>query len=110
MKLHLTVYTKFLVLLVFCSFRAYSTAFLAYYVIPPVLAPHIRYTIYEEIELGFDNNLILAGHPDISLRSLQRIRSTWEDFGKVYILSKLGIGRPRRLNILYKEELFAYLE
>lgn len=51
-----------------------------------------------ELELGFSNDEILAGH-DVSLRTVQRMRGVWLEYGVVHILGRL-----------YEDELLAYLD
>jgi len=76
---------------------------------PAPIHPFVRTAIHNELELGFDNDTILAGH-DISLRSLQRMRGLWIEYGVVHVTSDIPRGRPRKLSILHVEELLEYLD
>ena len=71
---------------------------------------YTRAAIQRELELGFDNDTILLGGYDVSLRTLQRMRRSWRIYGEVYIPSENRGGRLRALHQVYKEELLAYLE
>ena len=72
--------------------------------------PYTRAAIQQELELGFDNDTIIAGGYDVSLRTLQRMRKSWRQYGEVYIPSEDRGGRPQALNHVLEEELLAYLE
>ena len=75
---------------------------------PAAIHPLVRTAIHHELELGFDNDTILAGH-DVSLRTIQRMRGLWVEFGVVFIPSATQ-GRPRVISRLHEEELLAYLD
>ena len=92
--------------LVFCLPTATS---LAVTMVPPI-DPYTRAAIQRELELGFDNDTILLGSYDVSLRTLQRMRKSWRQYGEAYIPSEDRGGRPRALPQLLQEELLAYLE
>ena len=72
--------------------------------------PYTRAAIQRELELGFNNDTILLGGYDVSLRTLQRMRRSWRTYREVYIPSENRGGRPRALHQVYEEELLAYLE
>ena len=71
---------------------------------------YTRAAIQRELELGFDNDTILLGGYDVSLRILQRIRKSWRQYREVYIPSEDRSRRPKALHHLLEEELLAYLE
>ena len=77
--------------------------------VPPIDL-YTRAAIQRELKLGFDNDTILLGGYDVSLRTLQRIRKSWRQYREVYIPSKDRGGRPKALHHLLEEELLAYLE
>ena len=79
--------------LVFCLPTATS---LAITMVPPI-DPYNRAAIQRELELGFDNDTILLGSYDVSLRTLQRMRKSWRQYGEVYIPSEDRGGRPRAI-------------
>ena len=72
--------------------------------------PYTRAAIQRELELGFNNDTILLGGYDVSLRTLQRMRRSWRIYREVYIPSENRGGRLRALHQVYEEELLTYLE
>ena len=78
---------------------------------PPPIAPWIREHIRHELELGYDNDQILAGGYGISRRTLQRMRKTWKEWDSVCIpFQAPQPGRDRIINDLLQEELLIYLD
>lgn len=76
---------------------------------PPVPEP-IRALIQDEFELGHSNDVILAGPYGVGMRSLQRMRSYWVQYGTVFIPNESPGGRPRVISQQIEEQLLAYLE
>ena len=75
----------------------------------PPIAPAVRDMIRNELELGYDDDQILAAY-DISKRTLQRMRKTWKEYGLMYIPKDPSPGRPRILGDIVLEELLCYLD
>ena len=61
------------------------------------------------MELGYDNDVILAGC-DVSIRTLRRMRATWKEYSEVYVANETPRGRPRILSELHGRILLDYLE
>ena len=85
-----------------------ATSLAAAIVLP--IDQYTRAAIQQEFELGFSNDAIILGSYNVSLRTLQRMRKSWRQYGEVYIPSEDRGGRPKVLNHVLEAELLAYLE
>jgi transposase len=70
----------------------------------------IRAIIQYEMELGYSDDAITAGPYGVCLRTVQRMRRSFKQYGLVYIEPSDHGGRPQVLSDFYKAELLHYLE
>lgn len=70
---------------------------------------HVRNQIQADMEAGFDNEAILAGGYEVSRRTVERYRGSFNRYGLVYVPPDNVGGRPTALNDLHIAELHAYL-
>lgn len=75
---------------------------------PPVPEP-IRALIQDEFEQGHSNDVILAGPYGVGMRTLQKMRSHWVQYGTVFIPNDSPGGRPTVINQYVETQLLAVL-
>ena len=66
--------------------------------------------IQYEMELGYSNDIIVAGPYSVSLRTVQRMRRSFQKYGLVYVESSDAGGRPKALDSFHIQELKLYLD
>jgi transposase len=76
---------------------------------PAIVPPHVRNMIQADMESGFDNETILAGGYDVSRRTVERYRQSFNTYGLVYVPMENFGGRPAILNDFHIAELLGYL-
>ena len=92
------------------TFSAVSTTYLAAAVIPTVTLVYIRGIIQQQIEISATNNEILAYEQIyLSLRTIQRIRQSFNDYGLVQVEGFNLRGRPRKLDKQAIKKLLEFL-
>ena len=77
---------------------------------PPPIPDPIRALIQEEFEQGHSNDVIVTGPYNVGMRSIQKMRSHWVQYGTVFIPTISPPGRPRVISQWVEEQLLAYLE
>ena len=76
----------------------------------PPTAPHIRDMVQTDMELGYDDDAIFAAGYSTCLRTIQRMRHSFDCYGLVYIPPEQEGGRPRALDDFFMAELLQFLE